>query len=124
MNNLKKQSGLSASGWIFLVLIIGGFVSIGAKLAPYYFDHTTVSTILKSMTNEPGLVDKRIPELDAMIVRRLKLNNIRDFDLGNRLVMKRGSDRIIIDLDYEVRIPLVSNLELVASFEEHVELRD
>jgi len=124
MSFLKKQAGLSASGWMFLIVIIGGIVSLGAKLAPYYFDHTTVSTILEGMTNEPGLIEKRIPELDALIIKRLKLNNIRDFDLGNRMVMNRGSDRIIIDLNYEVRIPLVANLELLASFEKHVELRD
>jgi hypothetical protein len=76
------------------------------------------------MEREPGLVNKTVPDIKAMLIKRMKLNNIRDFDLDNRMVITRASDRITIDMKYEGRVPLAGNLDIVASFEKHVQLRD
>ena len=43
---------------------------------------------------------------------------------GENVKFKRRNRGIDIVLDYEVRVPLISNLELIASFKKEVELND
>ena len=124
MNLPGKQQGLSTSGWIFLILIIGGLTTLGMKLAPHYMDFNTITTLLDNMSREQGLVDKRASEIKAMITKRLKLNNIRDFGLDEKLTIKRASDRLIIELNYDAKVPIAGNLQLLATFAHKVELRD
>jgi len=124
MNFPKQQRGMSGSGWLLLIVVLSGLVSVGAKLAPHYFDFNTISQVLDAMTREQGLVNRSVPDIKAQLVKRLKLNSIRDFDFENRMVIKRASDRIIIDMKYEVRVKLVANLALVSDFEKKVELRN
>lgn len=124
MNFPNKQQGMSFSGWLLVIVVIGGMVSLGANLAPLYFDFSTIGAVLESMEREPGLNDKSEGELKALILKRLTMNNIRDFDIGHKMVIKKDSDRTNIDMQYESRVPLFGNLELVAKFEKHVLLRD
>jgi hypothetical protein len=124
MNLPNKQQGMSASGWIFLILIIGGMTTIGMKLIPFYMDFGTVKTVLNDMSQEPGLVNKRLSVIEGMIVKKLKLNNIRDFGVKDRITLKRASDRVVIDVMYNEKIPVVANIQLLVSFDHRVELRD
>ena len=120
----KKQQGLSVSGWLFLIVLIGGMVSLIAKLAPYYFDFNTVSAVLDTMSREQGMVDKTVPEIRTILVKRMKLNNIRDFDIDHRMTITRAADRTTIEMKYEARVPLAGNVDIVANFEKNVQLRD
>jgi hypothetical protein len=56
--------------------------------------------------------------------KRLKMNNIRDFDLKENLKIDRSKVGTELVLDYEVRVDLVSNLSLIAAFNKKVPLRD
>ncbi len=120
----QYQKGLSMAGWIFLIMILGSVITLGTKLTPLYWDHNTMSKILDKMVPERGMVALRDTKLRALIKKRFKLNNIRKFDLKNNMTIKRPENRVIIDLNYEVRLPLVYNVDIIATFEKQVILRD
>lgn len=124
MNLPEKQQGLSGVGWLLLIVIIGGTTTFGIRIIPHYIEFNTASAILDTMSLEQGLVNKRISDIKDLYKKRLKINNIRKFKLDERLTIKRGSDRIIINLEYEIREPLVSNIYLLLAFKHNVQLRD
>ncbi|MDK1023638.1 MAG: DUF4845 domain-containing protein [Gammaproteobacteria bacterium] len=124
MNLQKKQQGLSGLGWMLLILIVGGTATLGIRLIPHYVDFNTAAAILDGMSREQGLISKRTSDIEAMFKKRLKLNNIREFKLDERLTIKRASDRIIINLEYEVREPLVYNIHVLLTFKHNVQLRN
>lgn len=124
MNLPQYQRGLSMVGWMFLIMIIGSLITVGTKLAPLYIDHNTMANILDRLAEEKGMVVKRNVELTRIIKKRFKMNGIRTFDLKKNMSMKRPENRVIITLDYEVRLPLVYNVDLIASFEKQTVLRD
>lgn len=99
-------------------------MSLGAKVVPVYMDHNTMSTILDKMAEEPGMGSRGDGGIREEMRKRFKLNNIRDFDLGEHVTIERHGRGTDVLLDYEVRMPLVSNLDLVAHFSKKVELRD
>ena len=51
------------------------------------------------------------------------MNNIREFDLKESLQTDRTKRGIELVLNYEVRIHLVHNLDLIAAFDKKVPLR-
>ena len=119
-----RQEGLSFFGWLLMILVFGSAITMGMKLLPLYLDHNTMSGVLDNMAEESGLAGKRQYELEDMIKKRFKVNNVRDFDHKENLEIKRDKSGVEIILDYEVRIPLVHNVDLIASFDKSVSLKD
>ena len=119
----NRQMGLSAVGWVFLVLIISGGVSVFAKLIPHYLEFQTFSAIIESLADEPRLINRGNGDIEALITKRLKMNSIRDFDLKERMKIKRGAEGVVIDVNYEVREPFFQNLSFVMTFSKEEILR-
>ena len=118
-----RQRG-SIGGIMVTLLVIASVVSVGSRLIPLYLDHNTMSTIMEKMSQENGLALEGEANIRDTMRKRLKMNNIRDFDLKEHLKIDRSKVGTELVLDYEVRIELVSNLSLIAAFNKKVSLRD
>jgi len=125
MNNLNRSRQRGSMGGIILgVLVFGSALSLGAKLIPLYMDHNTMSTIMDKMAEENGLGIKTDSQLLDVMKQRFKLNNIRDFPINEHVEIKRSGRGTDVVLDYEVRMPLIQNIDMIASFNKQIELRD
>ena len=123
MLNRGRQMG-ALGGYIIAILVFGGLLTMASHLVPLYMDHNTISNIMDKMQAETGLGVKTDFQLIDLMKNRFKLNNIRDFPIHEHTEFKlisRGTDVV---LDYEVRIPMISNLDVIASFNKEIELRD
>lgn len=121
-SRFRQHGGMGSL--IFAILIFGGALSLGAKLVPLYMDHNTMSSILDKMSEEQGMGSRGDSAIRDEMRKRFKLNNIREFDLREHVQIERHGRGTDLILDYEVRVALVSNLDLIASFDKKVELRD
>ncbi|MDA1300603.1 MAG: DUF4845 domain-containing protein [Proteobacteria bacterium] len=121
MNN-RQRGGVGS--WVIIIIILGGSLSMGLKLVPLYMDHSTMSKVLDRMSEEEGVSTKGKKEIQDMVIQRFKLNNIRDFPVRDELEINRSGKGTELALNYEVRIKLISNLDLIASFDKTVKLRD
>lgn len=119
-----RQRGVGFTGWLILILVFGGLLTIATKLFPHYMDHRTASTLLDKLSNEDGVAIKNKAEITKIVFNRMKLNNIRDFDLEDRLAVNRTKNGTQLVLNYEIRVPVIGNLDVIASFNKEVELRD
>jgi len=124
MNLPRYQQGLGAIGWLILVFVFGGLLTFGLKVAPIYADNATIEKILDGVAAEPGVGSKDTGEIDRIIKARFHVNNIRDFDYSKNLTIVRDNAGARLVLSYEVRVPLVYNLDLIASFNKTVALQD
>ena len=120
----KIQAGMGMAGWMFIVFIFGSVMTVGMKLAPPFLDHNTMSNILDGMAEENGLAQKRDFQIENIIKKRFKMNNIRDFKIRENLEIRRTRNGVEIVMDYEVRMNLIRNVDLIASFDKSVELRN
>jgi hypothetical protein len=118
-----RQRG-SMGGILVILLVVASVVSVGARVIPLYLDHNTMGTIMEKMSLENGLALASEANIRDTMRKRLKMNNIRDFDLKEHLKIDRTKIGTELVLDYEVRIDLVSNLSLIAAFNKKVPLRD
>lgn len=118
-----RQRG-SIGNILMTLLIIASLVSVGSRLVPLYLDHNTMVSVMEKMSKENGLGLQREAHIRETMSKRLKINNIRDFDLKKHLKVVRSKDGAEIVLDYEERVHLMNNLSLIAAFDKKVSLRD
>ncbi len=121
--NRTSQRG-SVGGWIIIILIVGGGVSMGSKLIPLYMDHNTMESVLDKLATEEGVALKSDTAIRDMLKKRFRLNNIRDFAVDDLVEVVRSGRGAEVVLDYEVRLPMIANLDVIASFEKSIELKD
>ena len=116
-----KQGGISATGFIIILLIIGFFTMIALKLMPVYFENFKIKSALESLKDEPGISNKTNIDIGNIIAHRFIIENI-DRVKSDQVKIKRDRSKIVIDLDYEVRDNLVANVDLVVTFKDKVEI--
>jgi len=119
-----RQRGVGFAGWLILILVFGGLLSVGTKLFPVYMDHNTISNLLDTLAEEKGMALKTKSEISKIVTSRMKVNNIRNFKIEEHLQINRTKDGTELVLDYEIRVPVVANLDMIASFNKEVELRN
>jgi hypothetical protein len=119
----NRQRG-SMGGIMVALLIVAAAISLGTQLVPLYLDQNTMGTIMDKMSQENGLALSTDTALRETMRKRLKMNNIREFNLKENLKTERSKRGVELDLNYEVRIHLVHNLDLIAAFDKKVPLRD
>ena len=110
----RKQRGLSALGILLVLTIAGFFLTIATTIGPLYLDNSFVNAALQSLANEP------IHKLsDSKIRRRLQnsftINNIRDVNAKDT-VIERKKTATTVSLDYERRVNLLANVDVVVVF--------
>lgn len=114
----KREKGLGFAGWLILILVFGGGMTLGMKLFPVYLDHNTMVKILDGVVLETDLTKKRNDVIMDVITQRFKINGVRDYRIPDILEVKRDRKTVYISLDYEVRMPIVSNLAMIATFKD------
>ncbi len=117
------QRGVGFAGWLIIILVLGGILSIGTKLVPVYMDNNTIAGLMDKLAEEPDMSMKNKAEVFKILTNRMKLNNIRDFKVEDNMDLVRTKDGSTLVLDYEHRIPVIANLDLIASFHKEVALR-
>ena len=118
----RDQHRGAFAGYMIAILLFGGLFTISSRLVPLYINHSTMSNVLEELQPETGLSGKTDAQLIELIDKRLRLNNIRDFPIHQHLEFRRRGGGTELILEYEVRVPLIHNLDVIASFNKNIEL--
>ena len=110
----RKQGGMTLTSFLVVLAVVGFALYVGMKLFPMYQEFYAVKTSMKALAKEPGSSDQSralemfFKRMDMNYSDSVKRENIKfdRIDGGLRMVVK-----------YEVRRPLVGNLDIVGNFE-------
>ena len=121
MRTLKKQQGLVMLGWLVVLAIAGFFLLCAFKIIPLYAENRYVISGLKSLV-EPGtkLEDMTTAEIKKKMGNFYMINNVRSKDAQN-IVVERDARRVVVKIDYEARVNLFYNLDVVVDFKNHLD---
>lgn len=117
---LKSQRGITLIGFLIVLALAAFFFLIGAKLFPMYTEFMAVKAAMVQVQNTPGSA-RLSPEQVWKILDRTfytsYVDSVQRTDV--QLVRQNG---YFLRIAYEVRKPLVYNLDVVAKFDHSVEL--
>ncbi len=111
----RKQSGMTLMSFIVVLAVVGFFVYIGMKLFPMYQEYYSVRTAMKGLAAEPGSANIDASKLQDLFFRRLYINYSENVQKNN-VKFERIDGGWRMTVDYEVRRPLVGNLDVVGNF--------
>ena len=122
MHRTKNQAGLTAIGFILILIPVGLAVYIFMKAAPAYIEALSVGDAINSLKKELDIKEKSREEIYSMIKKRLEVNNITSVDKDDIKIQKTIND-VTVTVDYETRVPLFWNVALALSFHKRAVMR-
>lgn len=119
---IKSQRGLGMLQWALVIAVAGFFLLFAFKVVPLYAENRYVESALRSL--ETG--GEKVEEMtDAEIKKKLgnfyMINNVRSEGPTKNIKIDRRSEDLLITIDYETRVPLFYNIDLVLSFQNHLD---
>ncbi|MEX0731347.1 MAG: DUF4845 domain-containing protein [Aquisalimonadaceae bacterium] len=116
------QRGIGAPGLLLILTLLGSIALVGVRLWPVYVESFEVSSILSALEGEMSGRNASRSDLRQAIERRFQVNNITRVRRDQvTFAASQGGTEIVIA--YEVRIPLIANLDLVAHFRKEALIR-
>ena len=123
MHRAKNQAGLTAVGFILILIPVGLAVYILLRVAPAYIEAFSVGDVVNSLKKELDLKEKSREEISKMIQKRLyEINNVSSVARDDIKIQKTVND-VTVTIDYEARVPLFGNVALALDFHKRAVIR-
>ncbi len=117
----RRQGGAGLMG-VMLWLVVGLMVmTLGFKLAPPYMEFLTVKSAMDTVAADPELAGKGRAQVMSSLGKRLEINNVRSIPNDAFKIEPQGSGWDLV-ADYEVRVPVSHNVDVLLSFDHRTPL--
>ena len=120
MTGRKKQQGLTLMGFVMVLAVVGVFAFVGLKLFPVYSEYYSVVSDMKGVQSEPGVAQMSPAEVRDKLFRRFYISYVESVKAEHVKITRNNGYNL--NVKYEVRRPLIYNLDFVAKFEKTVDL--
>ena len=119
MRTARKQHGASALGMLIGVSALVACVTLLLKLGPHYIDWQTMKSVFDGLPKNVHTMSK--DDIRESLQKRFRVNSLRDFDLKEILTIDRQKTGTVLVVHYEVREPIVGNVDAVLTFGDRYE---
>ena len=116
----SKQSGLTLISFVMVLAVLGFFALIGMKLFPIYAEYYAVVRSMKTVQAMPGSGKFPPQKVWDLFSRNLYINYSKNVKRHHVTVQRKNG--YVLRVAYEVREPLMFNLDVVAKFDKSVDL--
>ena len=117
----RTQRGMTLIGFVIVLGLVGFFAYIAMKLVPMYSEYYAVKQALAGLKAEPGIANKDPAKIEDLFFRRLYISYAENVKPAN-VTIERADRGWLMTVQYEVRKPLVANLDVVGMFDTSEEL--
>ena len=117
----RTQGGMTLLGFIMILAVVGIGIYVGMKVIPMYSEFYAVKKSLDGLALEPGINNAPPDRIKSLFFRRLYVNYSENVK-GENVKIERMGGGWKMTVKYEVRRPLISNLDVVGNFENVQEL--
>lgn len=112
---MRKQSGLTLSGFILWAIVVILGLLFGFKIGPSYVEYYAIVGQFKAIVSDPEVRGGTRMAVESAFVRRAVMENIRTIGPGDIRITKEGNE-VVLSAEYSVRVPLFGNLSACMDF--------
>ncbi len=108
-----RQRGMSFIGFIIVLAVAGFFLYLGMKIGPTYLEFWSMRKAVDKVAAEV-----KSPDLAAIrqaMERQMTIDYAESYRAEFVRVQREGNQAVLV-LNYEIRKPLIYNLDFVAKF--------
>lgn len=118
--NRSRQRGMTMIGWLILLAMLGFFVLVGLRLMPAYMEYFKVVNSVKSVA-EQATADTSAADIRTALNRRFVVNDVSAIS-GSDVKLIKDGNKASLHFEYEVRTPMMGNVDAVVMFERSFEV--
>ena len=121
ISTLKSQRGMTAIGMMSILVLVGFVLMLVGKSFPSYLDQFKVSSALNGLITDSRAKGASDKELMSLVIKKLQVDDVESIGLDN-IVITKTTTGINIQIKYESRVSMFSNVDAVIMFDESIEL--
>ena len=112
----KQQRGITLSGVMFFMILVGFSAYSAARVLPGYFDYWSVQRIMKNVVEQPNIQDSKERDIRAKFVKELQINNIETVN-SEDLLVEWIPNGVRLSVDFSVKKPFMGPVSLCLDFQ-------
>jgi hypothetical protein len=113
----RTQGGMTLLSFVVVLAVVGLFAYIGMKLFPMYSEYYSVKQALKGLQNESGIAHQDPGRIQDLFFRKLYISYSENVKPENVKLERNDKGGWTMNVNYEVRKPLIANLDVVGRFQ-------
>lgn len=114
---MRSQRGITLVGFVIILAMVGVFAYLGMKVFPIYEQFFSVRSAMKGVATEPGVGQMDPAKIKDLFFRRLYVNYADEDLKPENVKVERKDNGYTMTVQYEVRRPLVDDLDIVGRFD-------
>ena len=118
---MRKQKGMSLVGFLIVLAMVVFFAYLGMRVTPIYLEFYSVKNAMNGVANEPGSANFSPFDIKDKMLSRLYVS-YTDGNVGVEDIKVVRNNGVFLQVNYEVRKPVMGNLDVIATFDERVRL--
>lgn len=115
-----KNRGITFIGFVMLAALLGGALIFGMKVGPMYVEYRSVKGAMLSVQQTPGSAQMSNQNIWFALDKKFNVNYVTSVKRENVFITTQNGKQLRIA--YDVRIPLIYNLDIVGKFDHAVTL--
>jgi len=112
---MRKQRGVTLTGFLVSAVILIICALIGFKIGPPYIEFMSIQTQLKAIANDPEGRSGVRRVVEDLFSRRAAIENINAIS-GKDIQIAKVGDRVVLSAEYSVCVPLVLNIRVCMDY--------
>ncbi len=117
----RKQQGFTLTSFLAILVVVGSLLFVGMKILPMYQEFYAVKAAMKGVADEPGSANMNRAKVMDLFFRRLDMSYSNNVKPAN-VKIERSPGGLKMKVYYEVRKPMIGNIDVVGRFEAEQEL--
>ena len=118
---IRRQQGMSIVGFLMVLALVIFTTYLGLRIGPIYLEYYSVVSAMNGVASERGSANYTPFDIRRKVLDRLYVSysseNVKEEHVK---VLRRNG--VQLRITYEVRKPVIGNLDVVASFDRMVRL--
>ena len=119
----RHQKGMTGIAMAVVLVVVAFFAMLVLRLFPIYMEHFSVTSHLKSLSSEVGMSKKTNSEIISSLLKRFSIDDVKNVKNEHIFIEREKGSSVTVAIEYEVRTPTISNIDMVVSFTDEVELK-
>jgi hypothetical protein len=119
---IRKQKGLTLIGFVIVLSIVIFVAFIGMRIGPIYMEYYSVVSAMNGVASERGSANLSPFDVRVKVLNRLYVSYSAENVHEQHIKLTRSSNGVNLRVAYEVRKPVIGNLDVVAKFDRTVRL--
>ncbi len=117
----RKQKGMTLIGFVIVLSAVMFVTFIGMRVGPIYLEYFSVVSAMNGVASERGSANLSPFDIRVKVLNRLYVSYSAENVKDKHIKIVRGNG-VHLRVKYEVRKPVIGNLDVVAKFDRTVRL--